>query len=167
MTTTEMMKIQFYDSYNMLKEFVRICPEELYRGTNHGLPIWNHVAHAVCGCIFWLREDYSADPFGEIPLPQRVRDIVLEDEWSDDPGIYMTKQEAEALLDYSDKKLEGFWSSVNDDMLDQKILDDHDFTYLSVISAQIRHIMCHVGMCSSALIENGYDEVKWIAYGEN
>ena len=30
MATTEMLKIQFYDSYNMLKEIVRICPDELW-----------------------------------------------------------------------------------------------------------------------------------------
>jgi len=36
--TTEMLKIQFYDSYNMLYEFVKVCPDELWSSENHGLP---------------------------------------------------------------------------------------------------------------------------------
>ena len=78
----------------------------------------------------------------------------------------MTKEEIYICFDILDKKLDEFWSNLTDDMLGNKLLDQFDFTYLSVIAGQIRHIMCHVGMCNAALIENGYDEVKWIAYGE-
>ena len=70
-------------------------------------------------------------------------------------------------LECLDKRLESFWGKITDEMLNSKTWADNEFTYLSVITAQIRHIMCHVGMCNAALIENGSDEAEWIAFGEN
>ncbi len=166
MTTTEMLKIQFNDSYNMLKELVRICPDELWSAENHGLPVWNHVIHTLCGSMFWLREDYNGNFQFDFPLPERLRDKIIQDDWCEISDGAMTKAEVCACIDILDGKLEKFWGSINDNMLNQKIWDNGEFTYLSVITAQIRHIMCHVGMCNAALLENGFEEVKWIAYGE-
>lgn len=166
MTTSEMLKIQFYDSYRMLKEIVRTCPGDLWQADNHGLPVWNHIVHTICGCVFWLREDYKAEFCRELPLPEKLRSKILNDDWCCAADGFMTKQEVTSCFDYLDKKLEKFWNLLSDDMLNCKIYENSEFTYLSVISAQIRHIMCHVGMCNAALIENGSDEVEWIAYGE-
>lgn len=166
MTTTEMLRIQFYDSYNMLKAIVRICPDEVWHADNHGLPIWNHIVHTICGSTFWLREDYGIKFYWELPLPEKFRDKMINDDWCDETDGYMTKSEVNLCFDYLDNKLEKFWDLLNDDMLNCKTWENSEFTYLSVISSQIRHIMCHVGMCNAALIENGFDEVEWIAYGE-
>lgn len=162
-----MLKIQYSDSYNMLKEFVRVCPDDLWTAENHGLPLWNHAAHSLCGTAFWFRTDYNADFEWYFPFPENVRDKLEKDDWCSPDEGYMTKEEINACFDILDKKLDEFWGSLTDDVLGNKIWEKYDFTYLSVITSQIRHIMCHVGMCSAALIENGFDEVGWIAYGEN
>lgn len=167
MTTTEMLKIQFCDSYNMLKELVRVCPDNLWKADNHGLPIWNHVIHTICGSVFWLREDYNSEFKWELHIPEQLRAIILNDGWCSAADGFMTKSEVNSCFDYLDKRLDRFWSILNDDMLNHRIWDNCNFTYLSVISAQIRHIMCHVGYCNAALIENGFEEVQWVAYGEH
>lgn len=167
MATTEMLKIQFYDSYNMLKELVRICPDNLWKAENHGLPIWNQIIHTICGSFFWLREDYEKHFSWKLPLPERLRDKIINDDWCVDSDDFMTKAEINECFECLDKRLESFWSKITDEMLNSKTWADNEFTYLSVIAAQIRHIMCHVGMCNAALIENGFDEAEWIAFGEN
>lgn len=161
-----MLKIQFYDSYNMLKEFVKICPDELWSSENHGLPVWNHVIHTLRWNAFWLREDYNVEFYWGFTFPEKLGEKIINNDWVELSDGFLTKEEMQRCFDYVDEKLEGFWNTVNDDMLKKNILEGYGFTYLSVISAQIRHIMCHVGMCNAALIENGFDEVKWIAYGE-
>ena len=163
----EMLKIQYNDGYNMLSEFVKTCPDELWESDNHGLPVWNHVIHSLCGTYFWLRPDYTAELVWEFPIPENLREKIEKDDWCSSGDGFMTKEEINACFEILDKRLEKFWNSVTDDMLCNKVWEKHGFTYLSVISAQIRHIMCHVGMCNAALIENGSDEVQWIAYGEN
>ena len=167
MTITEMLKIQFYDSYNMLKATAEKCPDELWNAENHGLPVWNHIIHTIMGCSFWLREDYDCKFKWELPFPEKLGESLISDDWLDASAGFLTKEEISECFHCLDDKLEKFWNIVNDDILDKNTWEGHCFTYLSVISAQIRHIMCHVGMCSSAFIENGYDEIKWIAYGEN
>ena len=167
MATTEMLKIQFYDSYNMLKEIVRICPDELWYSENHGLPVWNHIIHTLMGSAFWLRENYNDEFQCGFPFPKELGEKIINNDWVNISDGFLTKAEMQRCLDYLDEKLEGFWNVVNDDILNKNTWEGHSFTYLSVISAQIRHIMCHVGMCNAALIENGFDEVEWNAYGEN
>lgn len=166
MTTTKMLKIQFYDSYNMLKEIVRICPDELWSWENHGSPVWNHVIHTLMGSEFWLRENYNIKFQWGFPFPKELGEKIINKDWVDVSDGFLTKAEMQKCLDYLDEKLERFWNTVSDDILNKNTWEGNSFTYLSVISAQIRHIMCHVGMCNAAFIENGFDEVKWIAYGE-
>ncbi len=167
MTITQMLKTQFYDSYNMLKEIVRICPDELWSAENNGLPVWNHVIHTLMGNAFWLREDYSIKFQWGFPFPNELGEKIINKDWVDVSDGFLSKEETIKCFEYLDEKLERFWNSINDDMLDKCTWEGNCFTYLSVISAQIRHIMCHVGMCNAALIENGCEEVEWIAYGEN
>ena len=164
-SVTEMLKIQYNDGYNMLKEFVKACPDDLWKSDNHGLPLWNHVIHSICGTFFWLRPDYNAELVWEFPIPENLRGKIENDDWCSSDEGFMTKEEINACFEILDKRLDEFWNSVTDDILNNKIWQD--ITYLSAISAQIRHVMCHVGMCNAALIENGLDEVRWIAYGEN
>lgn len=166
MTTTEMLKIQFYDSYNMLKEFVRICPDDLWKSDNHGLSVWNHVIHTLNGSAFWLRLNYHKEFIPLFKFPDNLCEKLRRDEWCDPDDGFMTKSDVLSCFDILDKHLDNFWNTINDNVLNERICRDAEFTYLSVISAQIRHIMCHVGMCNAALIENGIDETKWIAFGE-
>ena len=57
----KMLKVQYCDSYKMLKSVVGICPDELWKAYNNGLPVWNNVVHALIGSDFWLRLDYETD----------------------------------------------------------------------------------------------------------
>lgn len=163
----EMLKIQYNDGFAMLKKLVEGCPDDLWQSENHGLPVWNHIIHTLMGTAFWLRTDYCGDFRFYFPLPENVKEKLEKDEWCGSQDGFMTKEEVSVCIDILEKKLEEFWSSLTDDMLTEKIWGQYCFTYLSVITAQIRHVMCHVGMCNAALIENGFDEIEWIAFGES
>ena len=69
----KMLKVQYDDSYKMLKSIVEICPDELWRADNNGLPVWNNVVHALIGSDFWLRLDYKADFGSSFCLPEKNR----------------------------------------------------------------------------------------------
>lgn len=164
---SKMLKIQYEDSYKMLKNAVDICPDELWKADNNGLPVWNHIVHALMGSNFWLRTDYSADFEFCFDLPDNVREKLLNDEWCSETDGFMTKEQIMECFKAFDVIKDKFFDSLTDEMLCRKILDDMEFTYLSVICAQIRHIMCHVGMCEDAIIAFGGEEVPWEAFGEN
>lgn len=163
----KMLKVQYEDSYKMLKSAVEICPEELWKADNNGLPIWNHIVHALMGSDFWLRLDYMAEFSSCLHIPDSVCDRLSQDEWCDEIDGFMTKEQVMDCFKAFDVKKDKFFDSLNDEMLCQKIRDDMEFTYLSVICAQIRHIMCHVGMCEDAILAFGGEEIPWVAFGEN
>lgn len=162
----KMLKIQYEDGYKMLKSVVDICPDELWKTDNNGLPIWNHVVHALMGSDFWLRLDYMADFGSCFELPDSVRDKLFRDEWCGEYDGFMTKDQVMDCFKAFDEKKDTFFDSLNDEMLCKKIREDMNFTYLRVICAQIRHIMCHVGMCEDAIIAFGGEEIPWVAFGE-
>ena len=164
---SKMLKIQYEDSYKMLKNAVEICPDELWKADNNGLPVWNNIVHALMGSNFWLRTDYSADFEFCFDFPDNVREKLLKDEWCSETDGFMTKEQVKNCFKTFDVIKDKFFDSLTDEMLCQKILDDMEFTYLSVICAQIRHIMCHVGMCEDAIIAFGGEEIPWEAFGEN
>ncbi len=164
---SKMLKIQYEDSYKMLKNAVDICPDGLWKADNNGLPVWNHIVHALMGSNFWLRTDYSESFEFCFDLPDNVREKLLNDEWCGENDGFMTKAQVKDCFKAFDGIKDKFFDSLTDKMLCQKILDDMEFTYLSVICAQIRHIMCHVGMCGDAIIAFGGEEIPWEAFGEN
>lgn len=163
----KMLKVQYDDSYTMLKSIVRICPEELWKADNNGLPVWNNVIHALMGSDFWLRLDYKADFVSSFCLPENLGEKLCRDEWCGEKDGFMTKEQVTDCFKIFDVKKDNFFNSLTDEMLCRKILDDMNFTYLSVICAQIRHIMCHVGICQDAVNAFGGEDIPWIAFGEN
>ena len=163
----KMLKVQYEDSYKMLKNAVEICPDGLWKADNNGLPVWNQIVHALIGSDFWLRLDYTADFESCFSLPDNLGEKLFRDEWCNESDGFMTKEQVMECFKKYDVKKDKFFDLLNDEMLSKKILDDMDFTYLSVICAQIRHIMCHVGMCEDAIIAFGGEEIPWVAFGEN
>ena len=164
---SKMLKIQYEDSYKMLKNAVDICPDGLWKADNNGLPVWNNIVHALIGSNFWLRTDYSADFEFCFDFPDNVREKLLNEEWCSEPDGFMTKDQVKNCFKAFDVIKDKFFDSLTDEMLCRKILDDMEFTYISVICAQIRHIMCHVGICEDAIIAFGGEEIPWEAFGEN
>lgn len=162
----KMLKIQYEDSYKMLKNAVEICPDELWKAGSNGA-VWNHIVHALMGSDFWLRPDYFAEFESCFSLPDNLGEKLSQDEWCNADDGFMTKEQVMDCFKKFDVKKDKFFDSLNDEMLCQKIRDDMDFTYLSVICAQIRHIMCHVGMCGDAITAFGGEEIPWVAFGEN
>lgn len=164
---SKMLKIQYDDSYSMLKKILSACPDNFWKADNYGLPIWNQVMHTLMGSDYWLRTDYNSKYQCRFDVPENVYDILLADKWCTESDGFMTKTQVEECFKIFDTKKNHFFDMLTDEMLYRKIWDNYEFTYLSVVSAQIRHIMCHVGMCNAAIIAIGADDVEWIAFGEN
>ncbi|MDE7279422.1 MAG: hypothetical protein K2N26_06830 [Oscillospiraceae bacterium] len=162
----KMLKVQYDDSYKMLKSVVEICPEELWGSYNNGLSVWNNVVHTLVGSDFWLRLDYKADFKSSFDFPKNIGEKLYMDEWCNASDGCMTKEQVMDCFKAFDVKKDKFFDLLDDEMLCQKILDDMDFTYLSVICAQIRHIMCHVGICQDAITAFGGGDIPWVAFGE-
>lgn len=165
--TVKMLKVQYDDSYKMLKSVVEICPEELWKAYNNGLPVWNNVVHVLVGSDFWFRLDYKADFKSSFDFPEKIGEKLYRDEWCGENDGFMTKEQVMDCFKIFDVKKDKFFDSLDDETFCRKILDNMDFTYLSVICAQIRHIMCHVGICQDAITAFGGEDIPWIAFGEN
>lgn len=163
----KILKAQYEDSYKTLRNLVEFCPDELWKADNHGVPVWNNVIHALIGSDFWLRLDYFVKFESSFSLPDNLGEKLLQDEWCTEDDGFMTKEQVMECFKEFDVKKDKFFDSLKDEMLCQKIRDDMDFTYLDVICAQMKHIMCHVGMCEDAMIAFGGEEAPLETFEEN
>ena len=163
----KVLKVQYYDSYKMLKSVVEICPDELWKAQNNGLPVWNNIVHALVGSDFWHRLDYKADCKPSLEFLGNIGEKLYQDEGSGENHGVKTMEQVMECFKIFDVKKDKFFDSLDDETLCRKILDDMDFTYLSVICAQIRHIMCHIGICQDAITAFGGEDIPWVAFGEN
>ena len=109
----KVLKVQYDDSYKMLKSVVEICPDELWKAQNNVLPVWNNIVHALVGSDFWLRLDYKADFKSSFDFPENIGEKLYRDEWCGESDGFMTKEQVMECFKKFDVKKDKFFSSLD------------------------------------------------------
>ena len=150
--TVTALSASFGISFSLLKQFIKICPKNIWEENFGGWPIWQQVYHALDAVNFFVLG--SGLPASNPPLPQEVGSL-------DIPGEDILGQEE--MLHYAnemEEKGKAFLSSLNDEQLTQKdaalseAMGD-EITYAAVLSMMSAHTLYHLGSCDAALRQHG------------
>jgi hypothetical protein len=112
-----------------------------------------------------LREAYDGSEFKSWTTEKQVSPNINEE--VNEFKEYLTKDELKDYLKLFPEKKVRFFVKLTDEMLSIPIIENNNkYTYLDVITGQIRHIMYHVGHCNCILRSYAVPTVAWQAHNE-
>ena len=156
---SEILRRQFYPSFQMLANLIEACPERQWTSQDAGNPFWQRIMHTLIGIQFWFREsdeECAAPDFGQGLVP----DLDAA------PAFSLTKQIVREYQAVIANRVHAFLSKMDDKRLVQISSICGACTYADIIIMQIRHIQHHVGYCNGLLHSNREGAIKWLGYAE-
>jgi len=165
----EIMRRNYDSSLVMLEEIIEKCPNDLWIEIHGKFPFWQQLFHVIESIDYWIREDY-----------QLIYDDTIKKSWSSSKNVtpyldskqlkfeeYLTKNEIFEYYYIVKNKSKEFFDSLEDSKINLAIAENNEnFTYLDIISMQLRHIMYHVGHCICILRDNSDVDVEWKSHNE-
>ena len=150
--TVKALSTSFGISCSLLKQFIKVCPKNIWEENFGGWPIWHQVYHALNAVDFFTMG--AGLPASTPPLAEEAASL---EAWAGD-GLSQEK-----MLGYAaemEEKGKAFLNSLNDAQLAQKNealskeLGD-ETTYAAVIAMMSGHTLYHLGSCDAALRQHG------------
>ncbi|MBH1942105.1 DinB family protein [Mobilitalea sibirica] len=155
---------QFESSYQMLDNLIQVIPEDKWYSKYHDIPMWKQVFHILYFIEFWIRPEYNDREFRCMKFDERISpelDVHTEGD------ISISKEQMLEYLNNIHLKTLQVFEELQDKDLGEPIINGVDnYTYLDVITGQIRHIMYNIGYCNACLREHGLPESDWYSYNE-
>lgn len=161
---TEALRNQFDSTFHMARAVVKVCPDDLWAASWHGVPFWQQAFHFVYFMDYWLRERYDDSPwcsmaFGDAYTPELDRPGYQ--------GLLIPKERMLEYLEVIHQKTARIFDGLNDEALSVPVAgDDAHYSYADVIVGQIRHVMYNIGYLNQILREKGLPEADWYSYNE-
>lgn len=141
--------------HGMLLDFVDRCPEDIWKSTFGGFPVWQQAYHTFACYDFFTRgkeADAKSFLFGDKELP-----VVFFKENPEAPS----KDEVRKMAEDAKAMVDDFFAELKSD---EKLTDQHegisarvkaDMSNLAMITTMIGHGYYHLGGCDAALREAG------------
>jgi hypothetical protein len=139
------LKAIFERVFSGMEQFIEICPDEIWKRTFGGWPIWQHVYHVL---VFTGESPESA------PMPAEVA------HFSQTPDVPWSKAEAKIFAIQKKAKAEAYFAQLNDAALvqtNERLSKSfaQNLPQSAAISLMTGHLFYHLGVCDSALREQG------------
>jgi hypothetical protein len=161
---TEAARNQFDSSFLMLERLVDVCPDEVWLTNFSGDPFWYHAYHVTYFVDYWFRCRYDDSDFRSMTFDGR---IPPEFEHDVPEGVSISRADMREYLTRIKSKTAAIFSNLDDAHMAQPIIEGQkNYTYMDVITSQIRHIMYNVGYLNGILRSKGLEESDWYAYNE-
>ncbi len=132
---TEMTVRALWETQNVID----CIPNELWQKTYGGAPLWQHVYHMLHALDQWFINP-RADDFIEPPIhTPRLQDLAIY------PAVRLSRRQLDEYLYTIKAKLSLYLTALHDEDLLQRP-DRCEWTRLTLILAQYRHLHRHLGM---------------------
>ena len=136
----------------LLDQFVEACPEELWSKKFGGWPVWQQVYHAVAALDFFIR---PLDAAGETP-PFGEKEADLDISAASAPGKPQIKTYAQKMS----ARVDDYVAGLDDALLAQSHAGLADrlampATHANALCLIAAHTLYHLGICDTALREQG------------
>jgi hypothetical protein len=146
---TQGLKAIFERVFNGMEQFIEICPDEIWKRTFGGWPIWQHVYHVLVSAGLTMGENPES-----APLPAEVA------HFSQTPDVPWGKDEAKTFAAQKKAKAEAYFAQLDDAALvqnNERLSKSfaHNMPQSAAISLMTGHLFYHLGVCDSALREQG------------
>jgi hypothetical protein len=160
----EAARNQFDSSFYMLEKLVDVCPDTVWYAYFNDDPFWYHIYHVAYFIDYWIRKEYINENFRSMLFDES---IPPEFEHDVDRNITISRSDMKEYLKRIKAKTVNVFDSLDDGKMALPIINEQtSFTYMDVITAQIRHIMYNIGYLNGILRSKGLAESDWYAYNE-
>lgn len=138
-------------SFDLLNQFIDVCPDDLWAEKAGGWPIWQQVYHTISSIDFFIAYEGPK----ESPLASDdVAGLMVVGEKA------LSKEALKAASVVAQKRLEGYIDSLTDECLPQRsekvfANSQWDITHGGILSFVAGHILYHIGSCDAALRNRG------------
>ncbi|MDR1124581.1 MAG: DinB family protein [Deltaproteobacteria bacterium] len=138
--------------FNGTEQFIEVCPEHIWEKKFGGWPIWQHVYHALTITGLFALE--SAETPVSAPMPMEVA------MFASTPDAVWKKGDAKIYAANKKTEVGVYLAKLNDANLASKNTGvsqrfDKEMLQSSVSALMIGHLFYHLGVCDSALREEG------------
>ncbi len=145
------LKVNFDRSMDFIKQFIEVCPEEIWLKNFGGWPVWQQIFHTV-GCIPFFTDKMAGIQASEDDVKVCKLEVIGKQ--------VKGREELLIMFGYMEKMAGEFFTSLND----AKLLEvcepflqktGKSVTYAGLLSLMASHNMYHLGSCDAALREAG------------
>lgn len=155
---------QFDSSIQMLQNLIQVAPDELWFTYYQGNPMWKQVFHVVYYIDYWIRPVYDQSEFRCMIFDEKIS---FELNIHTEGDLTITREKMAEYLELIHRKTGKVFDTLSDEDLSRLIIPGiENYTWLDVVTGQIRHIMYNVGYCNGILREQSLPEADWYAYNE-
>lgn len=151
-STVVALKGSVDSSFQLLDQFITVCPEEIWAEKFGGWPVWQQVAHALSAVGFFV--DVPQAPAPAVPAPEDVCNL-------DVVGVEVVPKSrmAEALAECK-KYFEQYAAALKDEDLPQRNEPlfqraQFELTHAGTLSLLAGHNLYHLGAGDAALRQHG------------
>jgi len=150
--TVQALSASFGISFALLKQFIKVCPADLWQEKFGGWPVWQQVYHAI-GAIDFFTLGANL-PSSESPLANAVGGLEVQGEKG------LNQVEMETFASKMEEKGKAFFNLLSDDQLAQKNIPlseamGNETTNATALAMMAAHTLYHLGSCDAALRQRG------------
>jgi hypothetical protein len=147
---------QYGACFDMLRDLIERCPEEVWNKQEEGVPFWQQVYHTLTAVDFYLSESPDASR-------KWISDDGQADELDKASSVVLSREKMIEYLDFVAKKFEEFVKDLEAGGLDAS----NPFPWAGPTVAHrmfynLRHAQHHLGWMASMLRRNGVEPADWI-----
>lgn len=138
-------------SFDMLNQFIDVCPDDLWGEKNGGWLVWQQVYHSISAVDFFIAYDGEKEP----PLAkEEVADL------AEVADAVVSKEKIKAACAAARERLGRYLASITDDDLPKRnegvfTRSQWEITHAGTLSFIAAHNLYHLGSCDAALRNRG------------
>ena len=132
-----------------------------------GLPNSRYLFHALHSLDRWyINPDDYTFPGATVAGVDEHFSVIDEKRpgYEQASDLHITKEQLLKYKSYVEEKINAYLSSLNDDMLAEKVSPQKSYTRLGLILSQFRHFMFHLGMSETLTFENDHTWPEYTGY---
>ncbi|MDR2050804.1 MAG: DinB family protein [Deltaproteobacteria bacterium] len=147
---TEGLEAIFENVFGNMEKFIEVCPDNIWTQKFGGWPVWQHVYH-----ILALTGTFAAGaPPAQLPMPMETVRLAQT------PDTSWSRREAKVFAAQMRLSAGSFCAGLGDADLGRKNeflsqMFKSDMPHSAAFALMIGHLFYHLGVCDSALRENG------------
>lgn len=152
------LKASIDQSFGMLKQYIDVCPENIWVETSGGWPVWQQVYHAVNAVAFFTAGVDAP------PAKTLIEDKYCGLQACAPPTIAITREDMKAALAQAVQDVEALAASLDDADLTSRNEGVYkragmEFTMAGTLVLLASHTLYHLGSCDAALRNHGLSGV--------
>lgn len=147
---TEAALQPFENAYDLLSRYIEVCPEEIWKETNGGWPVWQQVCHTISALHFFT--GIPAEGLPCAPDESRLSRVST----APAPGREIMK----ALAEKARAAVSAYAAGLDDSALarpNEQISSvlGRQVSHVAILGMLASHTLYHVGSCDAALRDHG------------